>query len=486
MTTSITIHINGTEICVPAGTTLLAAARQLGIEIPTLCHLQETVPLVSCMLCVVQEAGSGRLVPACATRAATGLAVLTDTPEVHAARRDVLSLLLSEHVGDCEAPCRRICPAHLDIPQMLRQIGHDDWPAAASLAQRDLVLPASLGYVCPAPCEKGCRRGLVDTTLAIRATHRQAGELVLTLKTPATRVPDTGKRVAVLGAGPAGLAAAAILRRLGHACTVYETRPEAGGSLLDLPETTLPRQVLAAEIAAIAATGVGFRCNWHPEAESADDLRSSHDALIVADARIGIDPARHGVFMAEEIKLTVKAVANGKHAAVKADLFLRGIHAEPPPVFDSRINKVRPSEASQLQVNCPEIATGTAAPVAEAARCLHCDCRKPETCKLRQHATRYGAPQGEFPADERRHLELVADHGTVVYEPGKCIRCGICVRITAAAGEPLGLAFVGRGIATQVKVPFAEPISAGLLKTAADCVAACPTGALAFFNHGKP
>ena len=112
MTTSITIHINGTEICVPAGTTLLAAARQLGIEIPTLCHLQETVPLVSCMLCVVQEAGSGRLVPACATRAATGLAVLTDTPEVHAARRDVLSLLLSEHVGGL----RGTLPAHLSGP----------------------------------------------------------------------------------------------------------------------------------------------------------------------------------------------------------------------------------------------------------------------------------------------------------------------------------------------------------------------------------
>jgi ferredoxin len=473
VTTSISIQINGIETNVPAGTTLLAAAQGLGIEIPTLCHLQGTAPLVSCMLCVVQEAGSGRLVPACATRVAAGLAVLTDTPAVQAARRDVLSLLLSEHVGDCEAPCRRICPAHLDIPEMLRQVGQGEWARAAQVARRDLVLPLTLGHVCPAPCEKGCRRGQLDQALAIRATHRQAGELALS--EPLPPVAASGKRIAVLGAGPAGLAAAWICRRLGHACAVYETGVAAGGPLLALPETTLPRSVLEAEVAAIAAAGVVFHYGWNADVAA---MRNTHDAVIVADAKIPLAPAP-GILVAEESKLTVKAVGNGKQAAILADLLVRGI-ATPLPVFDSKIGKLRPSEVTQLQANCPEIASGASAAVVEAARCLHCDCRKPATCKLRQYATQYGALQGEFAADERRHLELVADGGTVVYEPGKCIRCGICVRITAAAGESLGLAFVGRGIATQVKVPFAGSLSAGLGKTATACVEACPTGALAF------
>jgi ferredoxin len=114
---------------------------------------------------------------------------------------------------------------------------------------------------------------------------------------------------------------------------------------------------------------------------------------------------------------------------------------------------------------------------AEAARCLHCDCRKPADCRLRQYAGAYGVdPRGWRPA-KRRHL-AIERHGRITYEPGKCIACGICVRITTAAREPLGLTFIGRGFDVRVGVPFNQSLEKGLGRVATACVDACPTGAL--------
>ncbi|MCD6288142.1 MAG: glutamate synthase, partial [Candidatus Hydrogenedentes bacterium] len=97
-----------------------------------------------------------------------------------------------------------------------------------------------------------------------------------------------------------------------------------------------------------------------------------------------------------------------------------------------------------------------------------------------KYSARYGARQTEYRGDERQHVEIVGRPGDVVYEPGKCIKCGLCVEITANAREPLGLTFVGRGFNVRVRVPFGESVQAGLRTTAAECVKACPTGALAF------
>jgi predicted molibdopterin-dependent oxidoreductase YjgC len=172
-------------------------------------------------------------------------------------------------------------------------------------------------------------------------------------------------------------------------------------------------------------------------------------------------------------------VANGKAAAVALDRFLKGDAPGEDQRFDSKVGKLRESELQELDKNlspltrCDEVQD-------EAARCLHCDCRKPVSCKLRIYSERYGADQCEFPADERAHVQLIGHDGDVVFEPGKCIKCGLCVKITKQAGEELGLAFIGRGFKMQVAVPFGESLQAGLKKTAEEVVRGCPTGALAF------
>ena len=120
---------------------------------------------------------------------------------------------------------------------------------------------------------------------------------------------------------------------------------------------------------------------------------------------------------------------------------------------------------------------------AEADRCLHCDCRKPHDCKLRTCADRYGARTNRF-RDERRDYVAHADHPQVIYEPGKCIRCGLCIQIAARHGEKLGLTFIGRGFDVRVGVPFGEGLADGLAQAAVECARTCPTGALATKDAG--
>ena len=114
----------------------------------------------------------------------------------------------------------------------------------------------------------------------------------------------------------------------------------------------------------------------------------------------------------------------------------------------------------------------------EAARCLHCDCRDLKTCKLRIYSDAYGADQKRFKSDLRQLCTKQMQHKDVIYEPSKCIKCGICVRLTEKYKEDFGFTFIGRGFDVEVAVPFNEGTAEGLKKVALEVANACPTGAI--------
>ena len=124
--TTVKLTIDGRPIAVAPGTTILAAARTLGLSIPTLCHVEGFEPSASCFLCAVKIEGRPNLWPSCATPAAEGMVVINDSDEVRAARKTSLELLLSDHAGDCVGPCRTGCPARLDIPGFIAGIAAGD------------------------------------------------------------------------------------------------------------------------------------------------------------------------------------------------------------------------------------------------------------------------------------------------------------------------------------------------------------------------
>ncbi len=231
-------------------------ARREGIDIPALCHLEGTAAWGGCRLCLVEVEGVDKLQAACTTWVTDSMSVQTHTPRVTARRESYLRMYLSDHNAYCEAPCTHACPTHIDIPGYLALLAEGDTTGAAAVVREELPFPGILGRVCPRYCEPVCRRGDVDEPIAICDLHRAAADHS---KARLPRGAATGKRVAVVGAGPAGLSAAWFLAGRGHQVTVYDAETEPGGSLRYLiPEFRLPAKVLDTELQPLWDAGVRF------------------------------------------------------------------------------------------------------------------------------------------------------------------------------------------------------------------------------------
>ena len=348
----IKLKIDGKDVDVESGATVLDAATKLNIPIPTMCYRKACTPFTSCMLCVVNESRSGKLIPACSALAQDGMDIVTTSDEVFNFRKTALELLLSEHIGDCEGPCHRVCPAGINIPVMLRHIMANQMDLAAAEVAQAAGVGNDPCKDCTGPCEKACRRKQHDEAVSIKHLVRFA----LDHGTPGAAT-ETGTRVK-------------------FNCSIGRLQ----------------------------------------QGEMEEFLKQASDAP-------RIEPSAGSTFTRDEAKR-------------------------------------------------------------ESARCLHCDCLKQNNCLLRSYSDEYGSKQRAYPAVDRKNFIQVRQHAEVVYEPGKCIKCGLCIQITERESEELGLSFVGRGFDVEVAVPFSMNMSEALKTSAEQCVEACPTAALSF-KDGK-
>jgi NADPH-dependent glutamate synthase beta subunit-like oxidoreductase/ferredoxin len=511
------LKIDNREVEVADGSVLMEVIREMGIEVPSMCYLKDAEHFTSCMVCVVKERSSGKIIPSCSLEAMEGMDIISMDDEVREARKSSLELLLSEHVGDCEAPCQITCPAHMDIPLMNRLLAAGKFHDALVVVKRDIALPSVLGRICPAPCEGACRRKSIDQPVSICLLKRFAGDHDMTADV--SWMPeiagDTGKKITIIGAGPAGLAAAYYLALKGHHCRVFDRNTLAGGSLRkEVPGEELPSAVLQQEIDHIAAVGVDFSLGSTVDAAQFAELRKSSDAIVVATGKGESGIARWGLPMhpkgveadgstyrvgdtnvfvvgsaLKPSKLAIRVLGQGKEAAFSVDQFLGQTPVTGEPfLFNSRFGKLDPAEYGEYlkesvegdRLEPAQKVDGLTAKqvMEEAARCLHCDCRDLQNCKLRLYSDAYEADQKRFKSEERLLCTKQVQHDQVIYEPSKCIKCGICVRITAKHKEDFGLTFIGRGFDVVVGVPFNESIAAGLKKVALKVADACPTGAI--------
>ena len=157
-------------------------------------------------------------------------------------------------------PCNATCAAGENIQQWLFHAEEGAYETAWRVLTRDNPLPAIMGRVCYHPCEGACNRGRLDESVGINSVERFLGDQALQQGWTIDTAEDTGKRVMVVGSGPAGLSAAYHLRRLGHAVTIFEAQPAAGGMMrYGIPQYRLPRAVLDAEIQRILDMGVALR-----------------------------------------------------------------------------------------------------------------------------------------------------------------------------------------------------------------------------------
>ncbi len=512
------LTINNSTVEVPEGTSVWQATKSAGFDVPTMCYTEETEHFTSCMVCLVKDAGSGRLFASCSTPVFEGQQVITNDPETEESRVAALELLLSEHVGDCEAPCQLVCPAHMNIPLMNRLIAKGDFAKALEVVKRDIAIPAILGRICSAPCEAGCRRKQVDEAVSICHIKRYSGDVDLENAIPFLPKPEplSGKKVAIIGSGPAGLSAAWYLQLKGHQVTIFEKNSQAGGELLNISEEILPNEILQKEIAVILLAGVRIVLDHSVDDEEFSNLVAEFDAVIVAIGTIkegmtvfGLEKGAQGISADKNSYLTahpkvfaignalrnskmaVRSAGQGKEVATVIDNFLITAVVHPyQERFSSKFGRLaeiefghylKDSESSPRQHAGKEGFSSEAA-MTEAGRCMHCDCRNPESCVLRQLSDEYNVSQRRFSTEERKPVEKLIHRQGVVYESNKCIKCGICVRLTRQYKEEFGFTFVGRGFDVKVGISFNEGLEKGLAKTAAIVAKACPTGALSMFN----
>ncbi len=278
------LNINGKEVTGVAGQTILEVARENDIFIPTLCYDERTRIYGSCGLCMCEVEGNPKLCKACATEIAPGMVIRTNTQRVIESRKTNLELLLSNHTGDCRPPCVLACPGQTDCQGYVGLIANGEYEKALELIKDKIPLPASLGRVCPHPCEEKCRRGLVDEPVSIQQLKRFAADYDLAGEVFVPECEeDTGKSVAIIGGGPMGLSAAYFLRQMGHAVTIFEAMPNAGGMLrYGIPEYRLPKAVLDEEIATIESMGVDIITNTKVGVDIPfDTIRNDFDAVLL-------------------------------------------------------------------------------------------------------------------------------------------------------------------------------------------------------------
>jgi ferredoxin len=510
----VTVTIDGRKVTVTQGTTILKAAKKVGKEIPVLCSLEGYEPFTSCMVCVVRDKTSGKLVPSCSVAVEQGMDIDTKSDVVYKARQEALNMLLGEHVGECFAPCTRTCPAHPDLPGMIRHIQHESDLAALAVIREAIPFPGITGHICPAPCEKVCRRGSVDAPLSLKLLERYAGSRDWS---PEQLPGRTGKRVAVIGGGPAGLAAAYTMCLKGHDCTLFEKEKTLGGEVRKrIPPERLPREILDRELSVLITMGVKIKTGTALGTDvSLEEIQADYNAVILTLGSFPEIPSYlpeclirgnsihvtrgtyqtslPGVFAGggcvRHMSMAIRAMTTGKQAASMADRFLRELLVnKDKKAFQSTVATYTRGELLEFLNNASRQdrlmpsggeSSGFTGEESrkEAARCLHCDCYKISECLLKKYSEEYNGDQHRYKRETRRQIRRITDHPLIIYEPSKCIKCGRCVRITE--NKEHGFCFNGRGYKVDITIPFNGSLHQLDDRTAVLCAQICPTGAIA-------
>jgi NADH-quinone oxidoreductase subunit F len=269
--------------------------------------------------------------------------------------------------GLVTAPCSHICPAGIDVPRYIRFIMRGKPAESLAVVREKIPFPAICGLVCFHPCEARCRRGELDEAIAIRMLKRYAAEHDTGIWKQSIKVaPPTGRRVAIVGSGPAGLTAAYYLAEGGHSVTVFEALPEPGGMMrVGIPDYRLPKDILKAEIEEIENIGVEIKTNTRVESLE-DLLAQGYEAIFLAvgahqGVKIGVEGEDNprviecvdflrDVSLGKKLKLSKKvAVIGGGNAAIDAARTALRLGAEEVAIIYRRTRAEMPASSEEIE-----------------------------------------------------------------------------------------------------------------------------------------
>ncbi|MDR3246663.1 MAG: (2Fe-2S)-binding protein [Prevotellaceae bacterium] len=448
------IQIDSKEVKVFEGETIIEVARREGYKIPSLCYAKDAKHKSSCMVCAVKNTVNGQIIPSCSTFPTDGMKIETESDEIKTIRTLSLELLLSDHRADCEAPCKIACPAGFDVAAMNRLYDRGKYDEALEFLRNSLIIPATLCYICNAPCEKICRKKDVNKPVAIREIKKAL--VNKTLPDKIKRTDGNGKKIAVIDSNPAGLSAAYALCKLGYEATIFE---KSESVLLPYIEAEkAPTGIIDFEIDVIKRTGVKIVTSC------GEQSFAGYDGIVFAsfdDAKA--QEFKRCVTLSMKTKQPARLVLEGLKMAEKLHALLLCSDAgiTESKLFNSTYNRFSDKEKQSLERQSQDDNRESA--------CLYCDCNKKTECRLREHATTYGIKNSRYSRDtssqalNRQHIRE-----KIWFEPAKCIRCGLCVY-----NSDNGFTFRDRGFGMQIVLPSGN---AGNISE--QLAGLCPTGAI--------
>jgi len=265
------------------------------------------------------------------------------------------------------APCTNACPAGINVPRYIRLINDGKYGEAVAVIREKVPFPAVLGYVCVHYCEAKCRRGQLEEAIAIKELKRFAADHDTGMWKQSINIsPPTGKKIAIVGSGPAGLTAAYYLNKQGHKVTVFESLPITGGMMrVGIPRYRLPDEVLDGEIKAIEDLGVEIKVN--SKVESLDDLfKQGYDAVFIGiGSHKGINMGMDGedtpgvvdgadflreISLGREVKIGDKvAVIGGGNVAIDAARSALRLGAKDVSIIYRRTRAEMPASPEEIE-----------------------------------------------------------------------------------------------------------------------------------------
>jgi len=365
----IKLQIDNKIIEVEEGIRLIEAARQNGIEIPSLCYHNDLPHYTSCSVCLVKNEATNKFLHSCSVLVEEGMKIDASSNEVLDLRKDAVSMLLSEHRAECEAPCKVVCPLGLNIPLMNRHIQKGDVKAAAELAFNEMGLPETMCFLCPEYCENGCRRKMIDETIAIvniksfSSKNYNLNEYISGLEKK-----SSGKKIAIIGGGISGLTASFFLSQQGNNVVVFEKEERLGGSTLkNLEGDDQAKKIFEQEANNVLTSGVKIKYNSLIDVNSVTSLANDFDSILIstsgfesiqnttlAESHISVKgdslvlnstPIFKIGKAAKQNKQIIRDIAQAKKAAFAIDAFLKSGKLKPiEKRFNSVIGKINEQE----------------------------------------------------------------------------------------------------------------------------------------------